>query len=73
MGKRLVQRGGLFALQLNFRKPRGVDRLSRLQSVFHRRLQRQAAVKASVYKNIAPRFVLDLRRNRRDFAQKKPP
>ena len=39
------------------------------KAIFYRRFQRQSAIKAPVHKNIAPRFVFYLRRNRRDFAQ----
>ena len=69
MRQRFIQRSILFAFALQFVQPFFVDRLPGFQSVFHRRFQRNAAIKSAVHVHVAAPFIFDLRRNRRYFAQ----
>ena len=69
--KRLIERRRFFALQLNGGELFQIHDLSRFEPVFHGRFQRQAAIKTTVHKNITPRFILHLRRDGRNLAQKK--
>jgi hypothetical protein len=69
MGERLIQRRILFAFKLDLGEPLRGDTNAHFEPVFYRRFQRKSATKLAVDIDIAPTFILDLRRNLGNLVQ----